>query len=113
MLRCVKTMKPFVFAAIISALALFCVSGAAQARVDHRLIAADRNASLGFVTTSATLQINDESQASFDRIVSEPWCIALSGIGLLLVGGIIRRRRSRGIVRKRERSLDRVLYPVD
>jgi hypothetical protein len=100
-------------AVIISALALFCISGAAQARVDHRLITADRNASLGFLAASATMQINGEAQGFFDRIASEPGCIALSGIGLLLVGGIIRRRRSKATPRRRERSLDRALYPVD
>ena len=100
-------------AVIISVLALFCISGAAQAGVDQRLMSADRNASLGFLAASATIQVNREEQGFFDRIASEPGCIALSGIGLLLVGGIIRRRRSKATPRRRERSLDRALYPVD
>lgn len=106
-------MKPFWVVVIVSAWALFCIPGAARARVDHRWSAAERNASPSVVAASANLQINDEGQASLDTIVSEPWCIALSGIGLLLVGGIIRRRRSRANVRKSERSLDRALYPAE
>jgi hypothetical protein len=106
-----KFMRLFFTALIISVLALFCISGAAQASVDHRLIASDRIASPGFL--AATPPISGEEQASFDRIVSEPGCIALSGIGLLLVGGIIRRRHSKAFVRKRRRSLDHALDPVE
>lgn len=105
-------MKWFWVAVIISGWVLFCIPGSARARVDHRLTAAERSASPG-VVTSASLQVNDEGQTSLDTIFSEPWCIALSGIGLLFVGGIIRRRRSDETGRKSERSLDRALYPAE
>lgn len=107
-------MKPSLVAVFIGALAFFYIPGAAHARVDRRLIGAAGYASFGILVARETLQVQAKAEGTLERIASEPATIALFGAGLLLVGGVIRRqRRSKEAPRRREHSLDRVLYPVE
>lgn len=104
--------RPFAVV-FVGALAFVCFSGVAHARVDHQAIGAAGHASLGFLVAGETPRIQGKAQGPLERIASEPASIALFGAGLLLVGGLIRRQRSKAAPRRRERSLDRALYPVD
>jgi hypothetical protein len=73
-------MKRSFVAVFINALAFFCISGGAQAQVNLQ---------------PAT--ISSSAQEFMGRMTSEPAAIALFGTGLLVIGGIIRRRRSKSI----------------
>src|SRR5271170_1309451 len=71
-----KIYKRLFVAAFINALAFFCIAEVAQAHVNLQMISA------GGV------------QEILQKTTSEPASIALSGAGLLVVGAVIRRRRS-------------------
>jgi hypothetical protein len=91
-------MKRSVFAIFINALTVFCFSGAAQAHVNLQLISAGGASG---------------AQLFLERMTSEPASIALLGAGLLVIGGAIRRRRSKGNTGSRKRSLDEALDTGD
>ena len=105
-------MKILFVAVFIGALALFCVPGAGHSGVDHRVIGTGGHASFGLLTAREILRVQGKAQGPLERISSEPASIALFGAGLLLVGGVIRRQRSKAAPRRREHSQDRV-YPVE
>jgi len=91
-------MKRFFVAILLSALAVFSISGAVYARVNLRVIS-------GSGATSA--------QDLVEKMTSEPASIALLGAALLVVGGFIRRQRSRNNAGNRKRSLDEALETGD
>jgi hypothetical protein len=92
------TMKRFFVAILLSALALFSISSAVHARVSLRVIS----------VSGAT-----SAQDLLEKMTSEPLSIALLGAGLLVVGGFIRRQRSRNNAGSGKRSLDGMLETGD
>jgi len=92
------TMKRFLVAILLSALALVSISGAVYARVNLRVIS----------VSDAT-----GAQDFLEKMTSEPASVALLGAGLLVVGGLIRRQRTRNNAGSRKRSLDGALETGD
>jgi len=91
-------MKRFLVAILLSALALVSISGAVYARVNLRVIS----------VSDAT-----GAQDFLEKMTSEPASVALLGAGLLVVGGLIRRQRTRNNAGSRKRSLDGALETGD
>ena len=90
-------MKRFAVAIFISALALLSISGAAQARFNPQVI------STGGAPSARDL---------LERMTLDPASVALLGAGLLVIGGVNRRRRSQGNTGSRIRSLNGALYLI-
>jgi len=92
------TMTRSFVAIFVIALVLFSISGAVYARVNLPVI------SVSGATTAPDL---------LEKMTSEPASIALLGTGLLVVGGFIRRQRSRNNAGSRKRSLDGAIETGD
>ncbi len=92
------TMKRFFAAILLSALVFFCISGAVHGRVNP-----------GVINGSSVTSMQD----ILEKMTSEPASIALLGAALLVVGGFIRRERSRNNAASRKQSLDGALETGD
>lgn len=92
------TMKRFFAAILLSALVSFGLSSAVHGRVNP-----------GVISGSGAISAQDV----LEKMTSEPASIALLGAGLLVVGGFIRRQRTRINPGSRKRSLDGALETGD